>query len=156
MVDYLNSDFCKQHNIKLFTLLLPDQDEKRGIRGKIDEHGARIYEVANGSYEMTLRWSVQEKKYYMKININDDGSVKLIEDNGVTSDALKANNVKLGRQYEAKPLHEHEELVSQLQQKSSETVRDLERPSANATDTRTRTEILMEERNRQRTSDIYR
>ncbi|WP_265026229.1 hypothetical protein [Wolbachia endosymbiont (group A) of Bibio marci] len=110
---FLNSDVCKQYNIKAFTLLLPPS-EKRGIRLRIDEHGTKIYEVANGSYEMTLKWHVEGKECNIKINIYDNGSVELIESNGVTKEQLAANNLKIRRQYEAKPLHEA--LVSQLPQ----------------------------------------
>lgn len=86
-------------------MLLPPS-EKRGIRLRIDEHGTKIYEVANGSYEMTLKWHVEGKECNIKINIYDNGSVELIESNGVTKEQLAANNLKIGRQYEAKPLHE--------------------------------------------------
>ncbi|WP_265036415.1 hypothetical protein [Wolbachia endosymbiont (group A) of Anomoia purmunda] len=43
--------------------------------------------------------------------------------------------VKVGRQYEAKPLHEA--LASQLQQKSSEAVKVLPQPSTDVTESTT-------------------
>jgi hypothetical protein len=132
--ELLNSDVCTKYTIKAITLC--KQDKTRGIRARIDKNGTRIYEVANGSYEMTLKWSVQGKECIMKINIDASGSVKLISHNAVTIEDLRANNVKVGVQLEAKYLYEHEGLVSQVH-KSSETVRLLEQPSTNMTDTST-------------------
>ncbi|BET34858.1 MULTISPECIES: hypothetical protein [Wolbachia] len=43
----LTNDFFESNRITAVTLLLPG-DEKRGMRGRVDEHGVRIYEVANG------------------------------------------------------------------------------------------------------------
>ncbi|MDR2548531.1 MAG: hypothetical protein LBC34_03525 [Rickettsiales bacterium] len=61
MVDILSSDVCKKCHVRAVTLMPPtdDQSEKRGIRCRIDNDGKRIYEVANGSYEMTLKWYVE-------------------------------------------------------------------------------------------------
>ncbi|MDD9332030.1 MAG: hypothetical protein PV340_05505 [Wolbachia sp.] len=114
--NFLTSSFCKDRKITAITLLLPG-DEKRGIRGRIDENGTKIYEVANGSYQMTLKWYVEEKECNIKISISDDGSVKFIERNGVTKEQLAANNVKVGKQYEAKFLDEA--LASQIEEKLS-------------------------------------
>jgi hypothetical protein len=134
MSDLLNSDVCTKYAIKAITIC--KQGKTRGMRARVDKNGARIYEVANGSYEMTLKWHNQGKECNMKININASDSVSLISHNGVTIEDLRANNVKVGVQLEAKYLHEHEALVSQLH-KSSETVRLLEPPSTNMTDTST-------------------
>ncbi|WCR58069.1 MAG: hypothetical protein PG980_000541 [Wolbachia endosymbiont of Ctenocephalides felis wCfeJ] len=122
MVDILGGDMCKKCHVRAVTLMLPtdDQSEKRGIRCRIDNDGKRIYEVANGSYEMTLKWYVEGKECKVKILISDDGSIKLVEGNGITEEQLLAHReVKVGRQYELKSLHEA--LASQLQQKSAET-----------------------------------
>ncbi|WP_353276771.1 hypothetical protein [Wolbachia endosymbiont (group A) of Agelastica alni] len=136
MSDILNNDLCKQYGVKAITLLLP-QSKARGLRCRVDGHGTRIYEVANGSYQMTLKWNAQGKECNIKISIHDDGSIKLIEGNGVTMEQLAAHKeVKVGRQYEAKPLHEA--LASQLPQtqlqKSSEEVKFLEQPSTDVTE----------------------
>ncbi|MEC4734479.1 MAG: hypothetical protein O7161_00725 [Wolbachia endosymbiont of Halictus tumulorum] len=136
MSDILNNDLCKQYGVKAITLLLP-QSKARGLRCRVDEHGTRIYEVANGSYQMTLKWNAQGKECNIKINIHDNGSVELIEGNGVTMEQLAAHKeVKVGRQYEAKPLHEV--LASQLPQtqlqQSSEEVKFLEQHSTNVED----------------------
>ncbi|CAG5057258.1 unnamed protein product [Parnassius apollo] len=121
----LNNDLCKQYGVKAITLLLP-QSKASGLRCRVDEHETRIYEVANGSYQMTLKWNAQGKECNIKINIHDNGSVELLESNSVTEEQLRANKeVIIGRQYEAKPLHEA--LASQLQQtqlqQSSEEVK---------------------------------
>ncbi|VDM99851.1 unnamed protein product, partial [Onchocerca ochengi] len=47
--------------------------------------------VINGSYQMTIKWYAGEKECNIKININDDGSIKLIKDNGITEEQLRAN-----------------------------------------------------------------
>ena len=130
MSDILNNDLCKQYGVKAITLLLP-QSKARGLRCRVDGHGTRIYEVANGSYQMTLKWNAQGKECNIKISIHDNGSIKLIEGNGVTMEQLAAHKeVKVGRQYEA--------LASQLPQtqlqKSSEEVKFLEQPSTDVTE----------------------
>ncbi|RDD34662.1 hypothetical protein Wcon_01242 [Wolbachia endosymbiont of Cylisticus convexus] len=128
LMDLISNDVCKKYGVKTITLCLPDKSHTRGIRCQIDEHGARIYEVANGSYDMTLNWYVEGKECRMKINISDDGSVKFIERNGVTWDQLAAyQEVKVGRQYEAKPLYE---ALSHLRQEGSEIVEASHQPSA--------------------------
>lgn len=137
--DILSGNMYKKYDVKTVTLLLPDQ-KTRGVRCQIDKDGARIYEVANGSYQMTLKWNAQGKECNIKISIHDDGSIKLIEGNGVTMEQLAAHKeVKVGRQYEAKPLHEA--LASQLPQtqlqKSSEEVKFLEQPSTDVTESTT-------------------
>ncbi len=137
--DILSGNMCKKYDVKTVTLLLPDQ-KTRGLRCQIDEHGTRIYEVANGSYQMTLKWNAQGKECNIKINIHDNGSVELLESNGVTEEQLRANKeVKIGRQYEAKPLHEA--LASQLPQtqlqQSSEEVKFLEQLSTDVTESTT-------------------
>ncbi|GFY08040.1 uncharacterized protein TNCV_1354571 [Trichonephila clavipes] len=129
--DLLKGEMCKKYNIKAITFLLPDQDEKRGIRCRLGEDGTRIYEVANGSYDMTLNWYVEGKECKMKINISDDGSVKFIESNGVTWEQLAAHKeVKVGRQYEAKPLYE---ALSYLRRENSEIVEFSQQPSTSVT-----------------------
>lgn len=131
MKDLLSGDTCKKYGVKTVTLCLPDKRNTRGIRCQIDEHETRIYEVANGSYDMTLNWYVEGKEYKMKINISDDGSIKLIESNGVTWEQLAAHKeVKVGRQYEAKPLYE---ALSYLKQESSEIVEVSQQPSTSVT-----------------------
>ncbi len=137
--DILSGNMCKKYDVKTVTLLLPDQ-KTRGLRCQIDEHGTRIYEVANGSYQTTLKWNAQGKECNIKINIHDNGSVELLESNGVTEEQLRANKeVKIGRQYEAKPLHEA--LASQLPQtqlqQSSEEVKFLEQLSTDVTESTT-------------------
>jgi hypothetical protein len=64
--------------------------------------------VANGSYKMDLKWYVEGKECKMKISISDDGSVELLENkSSVTWEQIAAHKeIKIGRQYEAKPLAE--------------------------------------------------
>ncbi|APR98198.1 hypothetical protein [Wolbachia endosymbiont of Folsomia candida] len=128
MTDLLNGDVCKRYNVRTITFCLPDKSNTRGIRLRIDENGVKIYEVANGSYQMTLKWYVEGKECNIKINIHDNGRVELVEGKGVTPEQLAANNVRVGRQYEAKPLHEA--LGSQLQ-KNSETLKVSQPPLTN-------------------------
>ncbi|MGL9759656.1 MAG: hypothetical protein ACR5LA_13535 [Wolbachia sp.] len=40
---------------------------------------------------MTLKWNAQGKECNIKINIHDNGSVELLESNGVTEEQLRAN-----------------------------------------------------------------
>ncbi|WCR53255.1 MAG: hypothetical protein PG981_000277 [Wolbachia endosymbiont of Ctenocephalides orientis wCori] len=75
------------------------------------------YEVASGSFAVILGWYVEGKECIVRFNVHDNGSVKLVGHNGVSEEELIAHKVKVGRQYEAKPLHEV--LVQQLKQKSS-------------------------------------
>ena len=57
----------------------------------------------------------------MKISISDNGSVEFIESNGVTWDQLAAHKeVKVGRQYEAKPFYE---ALSYLKREDSEAIK---------------------------------
>ncbi len=123
MVDILNDNVCKKYGIKGVTLLLPTKGkcETRGIRCRIDESGVRIYEVANGSYKMDLKWYVEGKECNIKIGISDDGPVELLENNnGVTWEQIAAHKeIKVGRQYETKSLYE---ALSYLQQEACETV----------------------------------
>ncbi|QOD38227.1 hypothetical protein [Candidatus Wolbachia massiliensis] len=114
------------NHITAFTIQIPNKNEfgqnepKRGIRGQIDKEGARVYEVINGSYQMTLKWYVEGKECNIKINIHDNGQVDLIEGNGVTEEQLRAHKeVKVGKPHEAKFLHEA--LASQLQQTQQES-----------------------------------
>ncbi|WP_179943609.1 hypothetical protein [Wolbachia endosymbiont of Brugia malayi] len=129
MADLLSGSVCKEYNVKAITFCFPDKSNTRGIRCRIDEHGTRIYEVANGSYEMDLRWYCEGKECKIKILMKDDGSIRLIEDNGITEEQLKAHKeIRVGRQYEAKSLHEALALqLPQLQQKCSETTEILSR-----------------------------
>ncbi|MDR3131630.1 MAG: hypothetical protein LBU02_00835 [Rickettsiales bacterium] len=130
--DILSGNMCKKYDVKTVTLLLPDQ-KTRGLRCQIDKDGTRIYEVANGSYQMTLKWYVEGKECKVKVLISDDGSIKFVEGNGVTEEQLLAHKeVKVGRQYEAKFLYEA--LASQLQQKSFESTKVLQQPSTDVTD----------------------
>ncbi|NSM56976.1 hypothetical protein HET73_06670 [Wolbachia endosymbiont of Atemnus politus] len=136
MYSILSGNMCKKYDVKTVTLLLPDQ-KTRGVRCQIDKDGVRIYEVANGSYQTTLKWYVEGKECNIKINIHDNGSVELVEGNGITEEQLLAHKeVKVGRQYEAKSLHEA--LASQLPQtqlqQSSEEVNFLEQLSTNVED----------------------
>ncbi|WP_395462979.1 hypothetical protein [Wolbachia endosymbiont of Cantharis cryptica] len=123
MVDILNGDTCKKYGIGGITLLLPTEDkyEKRGIRCRIDEHGTRIYEVANGSYEMDLKWCVEGEECNIKIGISDDGPVELLENkNGVTWKQIAAHKeIKVGGQYKAQSLYA---ALSYLQQEACETL----------------------------------
>ncbi|MDR2548532.1 MAG: hypothetical protein LBC34_03530 [Rickettsiales bacterium] len=70
---------------------------------------------------------LKEIECKVRILISDDGSIKLVEGNGVTEEQLLTHKeVKVGRQYELKSLHEA--LASQLQQtqpESTETVKVL-------------------------------
>lgn len=129
VVDILKSDICKKYGIDGITLLLPSQSkcEKRGIRCRVDENGVRIYEVANGSYYMTLNWSIEGKECKMKIKISDDGSVEFIESNDVTWNQIAVHQeVKVGRQYEAKFLYE---ALSHLKREDSEIMKASCQPS---------------------------
>lgn len=79
---------------------------------------------------MILRWYVDEKECIIKVNINDSGNVKLLEHNGVNLEDLKANNVKIGRQHDARFLHEA--LLPQLQQAQLENS-EIVQPSTSMT-----------------------
>lgn len=69
---------------------------------------------------MTLNWYAEGKECKLKISISDDGSVEFIESNGVTWEQLAAyKEVKVGRQYEAKPLYE---ALSYLRREGSELI----------------------------------
>lgn len=46
MSDALSGDVCKKYGIRSITLML--SDKVRGISCKIDDHGTKTYEVANG------------------------------------------------------------------------------------------------------------
>ncbi|WP_343288768.1 hypothetical protein [Wolbachia endosymbiont of Encarsia formosa] len=123
VVDILNSDACTKYGVDGITLLLPSKSkcETRGIRCRVDENGVRIYEVANGSYYMTLNWYAEGKECKMKISISDDGSVEFIESNDVTWDQIAVHKeVKVGRQYEAKTLYE---ALSYLRREDSEIIK---------------------------------
>ncbi|WP_261983787.1 hypothetical protein [Wolbachia pipientis] len=119
----LSGDICKKYKVKTITFCHPNQEKKRGACCYINDNGERVYEVISELYEMTLKWYVDGKE--CKIDIHDNGQIDLIESNGVTKEQLAANNVKIGRQYEAQPLHEA--LASQLPQtqlqQSSEEVK---------------------------------
>ncbi|WP_253299985.1 hypothetical protein [Wolbachia endosymbiont of Chironomus riparius] len=95
--DFLNTDAAKALNITSVTILLADQDEKRGMRCKIDEFGAKVYQAINGSYQMELKWYVAEKECNVTIKFHDDGSVELVKHNSVTIEQIKANTVKLAK-----------------------------------------------------------
>lgn len=120
--DLLDNDICKKRDVRAITLCNSDKDKTRGIRLFVCEDGTRIYEVANGSYEMALRWHVEGKECKVKVLIHGDKPVELIESNGVTDEQLRAHKeVELGPQCKVKPLYEA--LAPQLQQaqlKSSE------------------------------------
>ncbi|KAG8196458.1 hypothetical protein JTE90_012281 [Oedothorax gibbosus] len=106
----LNDPVCKKYNVSSITLCLPDENMTRGLRCGIDKDGKRIYEVANGLYEIALHWEFGEKQCQLKLLVKEDGSGKIIESNGMSfeRDELQAlNEVKVGRQYEAKFLYEH-------------------------------------------------
>lgn len=123
ITEALNDDVIKKYNLSSITVCLPDENKTRGLRCRVDENGVRIYEVANGSYDMDLSWSVEGEKCEMKIRISDNGSVEFIESNGVTWDQLAAHKeVKVGRQYEAKPLYE---ALSYLKKEGSEVIKAL-------------------------------
>ncbi|WP_353287935.1 hypothetical protein [Wolbachia endosymbiont (group B) of Gerris lacustris] len=122
VVDILNNDICKQYGVDGITLLLPSKSkcETRGIRCRVDENGVRIYEVANGSYYIALNWYAEGKECKIKISISDDGSVEFIEGD-VTWDQITAHKeVKVGRQYEAKPLYG---ALSYLRREGSEVIK---------------------------------
>jgi len=121
--ELLNGPVCQKFGVKAITLCLPNEERTRGIRGRVDKDGTRVYEVVNGSYEMTLKWHAQGKECVMKINLDDNGLVGCISHNGVNMDDLKANTVKVGRQYEAKSLYEI--FASEQKQESSEAVKIL-------------------------------
>ncbi len=128
----LSGNTCRKYNVKTITFCYPNQKKTRGACCYINDNGKRVYEVINGSYQMTIKWYAGEKECNIKININDDGSIKLIKDNGITEEQLRANKeVKVGKKCEAKFLHEA--LASQLQQKSSELIKVLQHPSTNVT-----------------------
>lgn len=109
----LNDGICKRYRVGSITLCLPDKNKTRGIRCRLGKDGVRIYEVANGSYEIHLKWEAQQvggcccSIGFALISISDDGSIKLLEKTGVTDTQLHAHKkVKVGRQYEAKFLSE--------------------------------------------------
>ena len=77
---------------------------------------------------MNLNWYVEGKECKMKISISDNGSVEFIESNGVTWDQLAAHKeVKVGRQYEAKPLYE---ALSYLKREGSEVIKGFYPPTS--------------------------
>lgn len=112
----LSGNACKKYNVKTITSCHPNKNKTRGLCCYINDNGERVYEVINGSYDITLSWYVEDNKCKIKININDDGTIKILEGNGITQKQLLANKeVKVGKKCEAKPLHEA--LASQLLQK---------------------------------------
>ncbi|QKX02011.1 hypothetical protein [Wolbachia endosymbiont of Dirofilaria (Dirofilaria) immitis] len=131
----LSGNICKKYNVKTITFCYPNQKKTRGACCYINDSGKRVYEVINGSYQMTIKWYAGEKECNIKININDDGSIRLIKSNSITEEQLRANKeVKVGKKCEAKFLYEAlASQLPQLQQKSSELVKILHHPSTNVT-----------------------
>ncbi|MBV0900108.1 MAG: hypothetical protein KTV77_05330 [Wolbachia endosymbiont of Fragariocoptes setiger] len=122
MAEALRGDLCKRCEVRSLTLML--SSKIRGIRCQINKSGVRIYEVANGSYQMNLKWYIEGKECSIKINIYDNGSIELIEGNDVTEEQLKGNNkVKIGKQHEAKSLHKVVGPLLPKQQQHFEKVR---------------------------------
>lgn len=56
------------------TLLIPGE-EKRGLRISIDEDKARLYEIVNGSYDITFNWKVDDKNCSITMNVSINGTV---------------------------------------------------------------------------------
>lgn len=109
----LNDAICKRYRVGSITFCLPDKNKTRGVRCRIGKDGVRVYEVANGSYQITLDWEVRQVGGccggigFALISISDDGSVKLLERSGVSDEQFRAHKkVKVGRQYEARFLSE--------------------------------------------------
>lgn len=66
---------------------------------------------------MTLKWYVDGRECKIKVNIDGNNGVTLLEGNGVTAEQLRANKeVKIGKTREPKSLYEA--LVPQLQQRA--------------------------------------
>lgn len=116
----LSNDVCKKYNVKTITLC--HSDETRGACCYTNDNKERVYEIINGSYNMTIKWYVEEKECKIKINIDSNGTITLLESNDVTEEQLRANKkVKIGKKSKANFLHETS-LLSNLQQ-SSETIK---------------------------------
>ncbi len=137
----LSGGACKKYDVRSVTFML--SDKVRGIRCGIDKDGTKIYEVANGSYQMALTWYVGGQECKIKINIHDNGSVERIEGHDITDEQLKANTVKVGKQYEAKNFYEA--LKSQVKQEKPQQSSEIVTPLTNVTnvDTPSSTRLLL-------------
>lgn len=107
----LNSDNCKKYGIDAVTICAPDENKTRGVRLVLcqSEEGqeVRTYEVINGTYQMSLNWEVEGKECKMEIEINADGSAKILKRNGVTDEQIFAHTeVMVGKQHEVNYLYE--------------------------------------------------
>ncbi|WP_438456332.1 hypothetical protein [Wolbachia endosymbiont of Kerria lacca] len=135
----LGGSICKEYGVRTITFCYPNQEKKRGACCYINndsDNEERVYEIISGLYEMTLKWYVDGRECKIKVNIDGNNGVTLLEGNGVTAEQLRANKeVKIGKRREPKSLYEA--LVPQLQQKSSESVKVLQQPSTDVTNVTT-------------------
>lgn len=51
----VSNPMCERYGLDSITFCLPDKNKTRGMRCRLGKDGTRIYEVANGSYEMDLK-----------------------------------------------------------------------------------------------------
>ncbi|KLT22344.1 hypothetical protein wVul_1278 [Wolbachia endosymbiont of Armadillidium vulgare str. wVulC] len=132
----LSGSICEKYDVRTITFCHPNQEKKRGACCYINDDEERVYEIISGLYEMTLKWYVDGKECKIKVNIDGENGVTLLEGNGVTAEQLCANKeVKIGKKREPKSLYEA--LASQLQQRSSESVKVLQQPTTDMEDVTT-------------------
>lgn len=108
----LDSDECKKYSIYSATVCRPDENKTRGVRLTLLKDGEdgqeiRQYEVINGTYNMSLTWEVEGQECKMDIEINADGSAKILKRNGVTDEQIFAHTeITVGKEHNTKYLYE--------------------------------------------------
>ncbi|GFS44251.1 uncharacterized protein TNIN_307081 [Trichonephila inaurata madagascariensis] len=69
------SKTCKVNEIKVTAMTLVSSDDVRKLRISLDEDGARLYEIINGSFKIAFHWRVNDKDCCITANIDSDGTV---------------------------------------------------------------------------------
>lgn len=72
-------------------------EEKRGLRISIDEDKARLYEIVNGSYDITFNWKVDDKNCSITMNVSINGTVTCtkVSEGLILEDLDKNKDVKI-------------------------------------------------------------
>lgn len=123
--DLLENDICKEYDFSAVNIC--HEDGTRGLRLIIcedaDGNECRLYRVISQTYDMDLNWFVEGKECKMKISISDDGSVKILQRNGVTDEEIRAHQCVFlgGKELEPRLLSEALGL-QKSQAKSSEPI----------------------------------
>lgn len=123
--DLLENDICKEYDFSAVNIC--HKDGTRGLRliicEDVDGNECRLYRVISQTYDMTINWEVEGKKCKIKINISDDGSVKILKRNGVTDEEICAHKSVFlgGKELEPRLLSEALGL-QKLQAKSNEPI----------------------------------